>query len=134
MKHYEVVCALIENNKGQIFCLQRGPGRSLEGYWEFPGGKVEKGESHEETIVREIKEELKSIVMPIKYLGESSYTYPETNGYDAFSITLYGYKCKLISGELELTEHKNAKWLTFDEMKNYKFAMADVPFTNKKTN
>ena len=51
MKHYEVVCALIEDEKGRIFCCKRGPGRALEGKWEFPGGKVEKEETHEKSIL-----------------------------------------------------------------------------------
>ena len=99
MKHVEVVCALIENEEGKIFCCKRGPGRALEGYWEFPGGKVEAHETHEETIVREIKEELK-----------------------------YAYRCKLVKGNLELTEHVEKAWKTKDEMKNMNFAEADKVF------
>nr|MCR5349403.1 NUDIX domain-containing protein [Acholeplasmatales bacterium] len=55
MKHIEVVCAIIVNDKNEIFVCKRGPGRALEGKWEFPGGKVEANETHEETIIREIK-------------------------------------------------------------------------------
>ena len=69
MKHYEVVCAVIYNDKNEIFCTQRGPGRALEGKWEFPGGKVEINETHEQTIIREIQEELDSLVEPLNYLG-----------------------------------------------------------------
>ncbi len=127
MKHYEVVCAIIYNNENKIFCTKRGPGRALEGKWEFPGGKVEKDETHEETIVREIKEELNSIVEPIKYIGSSNYEYHNLYPYDDFSITLYAYKCKLISGDLTLSEHTDAKWVTVDEMKNMDFAEADKP-------
>ena len=127
MKHYEVVCAIIYNNENKIFCTKRGPGRALEGKWEFPGGKVEKDETHEETIVREIKEELNSIVKPIKYIGLSSYEYHNLSPYDDFSITLYAYKCKLISGDLTLSEHTDSKWVTVEEMKNMNFAEADKP-------
>lgn len=127
MKHYEVVCAIIYNNENKIFCTKRGPGRALEGKWEFPGGKVEKDETHEETIVREIKEELNSIVEPIKYIGLSCYEYHNLYPYDDFSITLYAYKCKLISGDLTLSEHTDAKWVTVDEMQNMDFAEADKP-------
>ena len=56
MKHVEVVCAIIVNDKDEVFCTKRGPGRALEGYWEFPGGKVENNETHEETIIREINQ------------------------------------------------------------------------------
>ena len=125
MKHHEVVCAIIYKDENKIFCTKRGPGRALEGKWEFPGGKVEKDETHEETIVREIKEELNSIVEPIKYIGSLNYEYHNLYPYDDFSITLYAYKCKLISGDLTLSEHTDAKWVTVDEMKNMDFAEAD---------
>ena len=59
MKHVEVVCAVIKNENGEFLCCKRGPGRALEGFWEFPGGKVKPNETHEQTIIREIKEELK---------------------------------------------------------------------------
>lgn len=128
MKHYEVVCALIYNNEGKVYCCKRGKGRALEGKWEFPGGKVEDKESYEETIVREIKEELDSIIKPIEFIGKSYYEYKDIKPYDEFSITLYAYKCILISGDLKISEHSDSKWLSFDEMHNYDFAKADIPF------
>ena len=128
MKHVEVVCALIENEEGKIFCCKRGPGRAMEGKWEFPGGKVEKNETHEQTIIREIKEELKSLIEPIKYVGVSDYTYLNMAPYKDFSITMFGYKCKLISGHLELTEHTESRWCTKEEMERMDFAEADKPF------
>jgi len=131
MKHYEVVCALIENKEGKIFCCKRGPGRALEGYWEFPGGKVQANETHEETIEREIREELKTNIEPLEYLGKSDYTYPDMPPYQGFSITLYGYRCKWISGDLVLTEHTAKMWATIDEMKEMNFAGADLFFIHK---
>ena len=128
IKHYEVVCALIENAEGKIFCCKRGPGRSNEGLWEFPGGKVEEHETHEETIVREIKEELKSLIEPIEYVGVSNHTYLNMAPYKDFSITMYGYRCKLISGNLELTEHTESRWCTKEEMREMNFAEADKIF------
>ena len=128
LEHYDVVCALIENDKGRIFCCKRGPGRSNEGLWEFPGGKVEEHETHEETIVREIKEELKSLIEPIEYVGVSNHTYTNMELFKDFSITMYGYRCKLISGNLELTEHTESRWCTKEEMKEMNFAEADKPF------
>ena len=125
MKHIEVVCAVIRNEKNQIFCCKRGPGRALEGFWEFPGGKVEQSETHEETIIREIKEELKTIIQPIKYIGVSNYEY---NNLDKpFSITMYAYECKLISGNLELTEHTDKLWVDVDTLSIINFAPADLP-------
>ncbi|MDD2433741.1 MAG: (deoxy)nucleoside triphosphate pyrophosphohydrolase [Bacilli bacterium] len=126
MKHVEVVCALIENDDGKIFCCQRGPGRDLVGFWEFPGGKVEAHETHEQTIIREIEEELGSLVKPLEYIGVSNYEYKELA--KPFSITMYGYRCKLIKGDLKLTEHTAAKWCTMSEMKKMKFAAADKVF------
>ena len=84
-------------------------------------------EAHEETIVREIKEELNSIIAPIKYIGSSSYEYHDLAPYEDFSITLYAYKCKLISGDLTLSEHTASKWVKVKEMKNMDFAEADKP-------
>lgn len=125
MKHVEVACAVIRNDKNEIFCCKRGPGRALEGYWEFPGGKVEANETHEETIVREIKEELKTIIEPIKYIGVSNHEYTDLD--KPFSITMYAYECKLIHGELELTEHTEKKWVNVEKLKSINFAAADLP-------
>ena len=128
MKHHEVVCALIENEKGEIFACKRGPGRALENKWEFPGGKVEKNETHEETIIREIKEELNSIIEPIEYIGESTYEYTDIDPYPPFSITLYAYRCKLIKGNLTLSEHIDSCWKKKEDLRNFDFAPADKPF------
>ncbi len=125
MKHIEVVCAIIVNDNNEVFVCRRGPGRALEGKWEFPGGKVEANETHEETIIREIKEELKSTIEPIKYIGLSNHIYNDLE--KPFSITMYGYKCKLIQGELTLTEHTEKKWVSISELKNVDFADADKP-------
>ena len=125
MKHVEVVCAIIKNDNGEIFCCKRGPGRALEGFWEFPGGKVEAHETHEETIIREIREELKTIIVPIKYIGVSNYEYLDLE--KPFSITMYAYECKLIDGNLELTEHTEKQWVKPENLNEIKFAAADLP-------
>ena len=125
MKHVEVVCAVIRNEKNEVFCCRRGPGRALEGFWEFPGGKVEASETHEQTIIREIKEELKTDIEPIKYIGKSYYEYIELE--KPFSITMYAYECKLIKGELELTEHTEKRWVSKEKLVDFKFANADLP-------
>lgn len=128
MKHYEVVCALIENSEGKIFACKRGTGRALEGKWEFPGGKVEAHESHEQTIVREIKEELDSVIEPLEYIGESTFEYANVLPYEPFSITLYAYRCKLISGNLDLNEHTDYIWMKKEDLRRLNFAEADRPF------
>lgn len=126
MKHVEVVCAIIVNENNEVFCTRRGPGRALEGFWEFPGGKIENNESHEETIIREIKEELNSTIKPIRYIGKVDHEY--TNLDSPFSITMYGYLCKLIEGELTLSEHTAKQWVKQDKLKDIEFAEADIPF------
>ena len=128
MKHVEVVCAVIKNEKGEIFCCKIGPGRQLEGYWEFPGGKVESHETYEETIIREIKEELNSSIKPLKYLGVSNYEYTDLD--KPFSITMYAYECKLIEGELTLSEHTEKKWVKKEDLDSIRFAPADLRIVN----
>lgn len=126
MKHVEVVCAIIENDKDEVFICKRGAGRQLEGKWEFPGGKVEANESHEQTIIREIKEELNSIVDPYEYIGKVNYEYKNIE--KPFSITLYGYRCVLLSGKLELSEHTASKWINKKDLSTVDFSDADKPF------
>ena len=129
MKHVEVVCAVIKNNEGKIFCCKRGPGRALENYWEFPGGKVEAQETHEETIIREIKEELSSTIKPLKYIGVSNHVYSDLE--KPFSITMYGYICELVEGDLTLSEHIDSCWLLPTELDSLMWSPADIPFVNK---
>lgn len=126
MKHIEVVCAIIINDNNEVFVCRRGPGRALEGKWEFPGGKVEANETHEETILREIKEELDSDILPIKYIGKNYHEYNDLD--NPFSITMYGYICKLVSGELRLSEHTEKKWIKINDLESVDFADADRPF------
>lgn len=125
MKHVEVVCALIQNEDGKIFCCKRGPGRALANKWEFPGGKIEQNETKEEALVREIKEELKSDINVIRYIGVSNHEYTDLD--KPFSITMYAYLCELINGNLELTEHIDSCYVDVNEMKTMDFAAADIP-------
>ena len=128
MKHVEVVCALIQNEEGKIFCCKRGPGRALANKWEFPGVKIELNETKEEALVREIKEELKSDIEIISYIGVSNHEYHDIE--KPFSITMYAYLCKLINGNLELTEHIDSCYVDVNEMKTMDFAAADIPLIN----
>ena len=125
MKHVEVVCAIIVNDEGKVFCCKRGPGRALANLWEFPGGKIEQNETKEEALVREINEELKSVISVEKYIGVSNHSYTELD--KPFSITMYAFQCNLLSGSLELTEHIDSCWATVEEMKQMDFAAADIP-------
>ena len=123
MKHVEVVCALIINENKEIFICQRGQNMSLPLKWEFPGGKVETNETHKQTIIREIKEELESDIEPIKHLCSINHKYKDIP--NPFSITLHAYLCKLIKGELKFKEHVQSKWIKVNELSNFDFADAD---------
>lgn len=119
-KTIEVVAAII-NDGERIFCAQRKDQGELAKKWEFPGGKIEPHETKEETIVREIKEELKTDIEVMDYLMTVQHEY------NTFNLIMHAYRCKVIKGNLELTEHLDSAWLTVDEMKNYDFAAADIP-------
>ena len=122
VKNVDVACAVIIKNN-TIFCCKRGRGRSLEGKWEFPGGKIEKGELGHEALIREIEEELKSEIKVNCRLGRIEHTYIA----EKLNIKMQAYECELLSGNLELTEHTDSKWLTVDELDSVDWADADKP-------
>lgn len=114
----EVVAGVIyKNNKFLI--AQRNLKKAQGGLWEFPGGKVEKNESYESALIREIKEELNADIEVNEYIGESIHHYPEKD------IKLIFYKAKLLSKKVELLEHESCKWITKDEKDKFEFAGAD---------
>lgn len=116
MKTVRVVAAIIiENDK--VFATQRGYGEFKDG-WEFPGGKIEPGETPEEAIVREIKEELDTEV--IELLDTVEYDYPN------FHLSMGCFICKIKSGDLVLKEHEAAKWLTKDTLGSVEWLPADM--------
>ena len=118
MKTVRVVAAIIiENDK--VFATQRGYGEFKDG-WEFPGGKIEPGETPEEAIVREIKEELDSEVEVIELLDTVEYDYPN------FHLSMGCFICKIKSGDLVLKEHEAAKWLTKDTLGSVEWLPADM--------
>ena len=119
-KVINVVAAAIEKD-GLIFCAQRPEGKSLGGFWEFPGGKLENGETPEEALIRKIKEEFDSEIEVISFLNEASYEY------DFGIITMKTYLSKLISGELKLLEHQDSKWLPIGELSELEWAPVDIP-------
>ena len=111
-------------NKKEVFATQRGYGEYKD-WWEFPGGKIEAGESPEVCITREIKEELATQVRAEKVLGVVEYDYP------AFHLTMHCILCSIVSGKLELLEHENARWLTKETLKSVNWLPADELILDK---
>ena len=119
MKQIEVVAAIIHDDEGHIFATQRGYG-DFKDWWEFPGGKMEAGETPEEALVREIREELSAEINVDKFLCTVEYDYPQ------FHLTMHCYLCSLVTEALHLNEHEAAKWLTKDELDSVDWLPADV--------
>lgn len=115
-----VTCAILQKENKVLIC-QRSNEMKLPLKWEFPGGKIEKGESRKECLKREIKEELDLDIEVLDPLEMVEYHYPN------FSISLYPFLCRIISGKLTVVEHAQAKWVYLDELDNYDWAEADLP-------
>lgn len=119
-KHIEVVAAIIQKGNA-ILATQRGYGDLKDG-WEFPGGKVELGEAHDEALIREIKEELQADINVGKKLITVQY-----NGYEKFDLTMHCYLCTLkTDSNVTLVEHEAAKWLTKAELYTVDWLPADI--------
>lgn len=118
MKAIEVVAAVIRE-EDRVFATQRGYGDFKDG-WEFPGGKVEPGESPEHALVREIQEELRTEIKVDEYLCTVKHEYPK------FHLTMHCYLCSIVSGKLTLTEHEAAKWLPMNEIWEVDWLPADI--------
>lgn len=123
MKHIEVVAAIIHDNNGRIFATQRGYG-NFKDYWEFPGGKIEPGETPVEALHREIWEELESQITVEHLLQTIKYDYPE------FHLTMHCFLCHLASGTLKLKEHEDARWLALNELDSVNWLPADKNLIN----
>ena len=117
MKQIEVVAAIIRKGD-KIFATQRGYGE-WQDWWEFPGGKMEVGETPEEALVREIREELSAEINVGELLTTVEYDYP------AFHLTMHCFLCTLVGEALHLNEHEAARWLTKDELDSVKWLPAD---------
>ena len=122
-KHIEVVAAIIVRD-GRIFATQRGYGEWKD-WWEFPGGKIEPGESPEDALKREIREELATEIEVDELLTTVEYDYPK------FHLTMHCYLCTIISGDLSLLEHEDARWLALDELDCVKWLPADKDVIEK---
>ena len=126
MKEIEVVAAIIKH-KDKILCVQRGEGKYdyISKKFEFPGGKVEEGETEEQALTREIQEELAMKIMPQSAFITVNHNYPD------FSITMKSFFCQCNDPEVKLNEHLDFKWLHLSEMKSLDWAEADIPIVDK---
>ena len=122
MKTIEVVAAIIREGD-RVLATQRGYGE-FEGMWEFPGGKIESGEEREEALKREIDEELAVEIEVEEFVCTVEYDYP------TFHLTMHCYFCSIANGEVELLEHKSARWLRRDELNSVEWLPADVGVLN----
>ena len=118
MRVVKVVAAIIAE-KGRIFATQRGYGEFKDG-WEFPGGKIEEGETPQQALVREIREELDTEVEVGDLLGTVEYDYP------TFHLSMQCFLCRIKSGSLNLKEHEAARWLAEDELDSVDWLPADI--------
>ena len=116
-KKIEIVAAVFQKD-GRILATQRGYG-NYKDWWEFPGGKIEPGETHEEALEREIREELDTKIRVGEHLITVDYEYPE------FFLTMHCYWCTVLEGKLTLLEHEAAKWLPADDLWQVKWLPAD---------
>lgn len=123
MKTINVVAAVIktidEAGKTMIFATQRGYG-DYKGFWEFPGGKIEEGETKEEALKREIREELDTEVEVGDLIANVEYDYPK------FHLIMDCFLCEIIKGDLKLSVHEDAKWLYLDELDSLNWLEADI--------
>jgi len=126
MKQIEVVAAIIHDAEGCIFATQRGYGEWKD-WWEFPGGKMEAGETPEEALRREIWEELETRVVVERLVETVEWDYPQ------FHLTMHCYLCHVESGHLELKEHEAAKWLRKEELESVNWLPADWEVVKKIT-
>ncbi len=128
MKTIRVVAAIMKaiNEKGEpvIFATQRGYGQ-FKGGWEFPGGKIEKGESPQEALAREIREELETEIVVGQLIDTIEYDYPE------FHLSMDCFWAEIVSGHLVLKEHAASKWLSKDELDSVEWLPADITLIDK---
>lgn len=124
MKHIEVVAAVfIKDNR--VFCAQRKDAGETAKKWEFPGGKVEAGESHQQALAREISEELSTKITVGNFVTTVNHQY------NTFALTMHAYQCSILEGTLTLSEHLDSRWLPRDELETVDWAPADLPIVDR---
>ena len=123
MKTIEVVAAIIKKDD-KIFITKRSYGEFID-MWEFPGGKVEVGETQEEALIREIKEELELYITNLNYLTTVEYYYP------SFHLIMHCFICEICGGTLSLNAHNDAKWVSLEQLASQKWIPADIEVVEK---
>ncbi|MBR6140372.1 MAG: (deoxy)nucleoside triphosphate pyrophosphohydrolase [Bacteroidaceae bacterium] len=118
MKQIEVVAAIIRDSEGRVFATQRGYG-DYKDFWEFPGGKMEAGESPEDALKREIWEELETRIAVERLVQTVEWDYPK------FHLTMHCFLCHIESGILTLKEHEAARWLPKEQLDSVEWLPAD---------
>ncbi|PBB06972.1 MULTISPECIES: (deoxy)nucleoside triphosphate pyrophosphohydrolase [Salimicrobium] len=126
-KQVKVVAAIIENEEEEILCALRSPDMSIPNMWEFPGGKVENGESLQEALEREIREELGCSIRAGEVFNRN------VHEYDSFIIELIAIKARLLEGEPEPKEHAKLVWLKQEHLPSLVWAPADIPAVEELT-
>ncbi|MBB6730689.1 (deoxy)nucleoside triphosphate pyrophosphohydrolase [Cohnella zeiphila] len=121
----EVAAAIIENDQGKILIARRGPGKPQARLWEFPGGKLEAGESAADCLRRELAEEMAIEIEPTEWFGVNEHDY------GTFRIRLIAYRAAFAGGEVRLSDHDEYRWAAKRELDQYEWAPADVPFVRK---
>ena len=124
VKAINVVAGIIYKENKILLC-RRKEGKSQAGFWEFPGGKVEKNESKQDALLREIKEELGIEIKVKDFYAQTPYSYP------TFNIVLWVYTCEYESGEIKPTDHDQFKWVAPSKLPDYPLSPADVEVAEK---
>ena len=119
-----VIKAINENGEPIIFATQRGYG-DFKGGWEFPGGKIEEGETPQEALKREIMEELDTEISVGELIDTIEYDYPE------FHLSMDCFWCEIVKGDLVLKEHEDARWLTKEQLDDVEWLPADITLIEK---
>lgn len=123
MKQIRTVAGVIKNEKGEILCTLRDQGKYdyVSFKWEFPGGKIEEGETNEQTLVRELHEELDIDVKINRFIYQVEHDYPD------FHLSMAVFDCDLVSKQIKMNVHKGIKWLKPENLMKLDWAAADLP-------
>lgn len=121
----EVAAAIIRDERGRILIARRRAGKAQAGMWEFPGGKLEAGETPEACLRRELREEMNIEIRPTEFFGVNDHNY------GAVTIRLIAWLAAFVGGEVRLTDHDEFRWAECGELGEYTWAPADVPFVER---